>query len=137
MGSRAPVRQHPRRTASRFLLSGLAVCGRCSKALVGQDAKSGKFSYYVCGSLNKKGAGACTTPYLNSGKFEQLVIAKIKEHILTVENLTRLVELVNDEMDAASSTYRDEMTTAIDEIGGVERRLSKLYNVIENGNIDL
>ena len=45
--NRAPVRIHPKRAASRFLLSGLAKCGYCGKALVGQDAKSGRFSYYV------------------------------------------------------------------------------------------
>lgn len=136
MGSRAPVKKHPRRTASRFLLSGLAVCGRCGKALIGQDAKSGKFSYYICSSLTKKGAGACSTPYLNSVKFEHLVISKIKEHILTPENLTDLVKLVNEEMDAASSAYKDEMDTTTSEIGGVEQRLGNLYNAIENGNIE-
>jgi len=136
MGSRAPVKQHPRRTVSRFLLSGLGVCGKCGKAMVGQDAKSGKYSYYVCGSLTKKGAGACTTPYLNSGKFEQLVTSKIKEHILTVGNLTRLVELVNEEMDEAASSYRDEMDTLFNEIGSVDRQLDNLYGAIENGNID-
>lgn len=136
MASRAPVVQHPRRTTSRFLLSGLAVCGQCGKALVGQDAKSGKFSYYICGSLNKKGAGACSTPYLNSHKFEEMVISKMKEHILTVENLTRLVELVNEEMDTTSVSYKDEMGTILKDIGDVERRLSRQYDAIENGNIN-
>ena len=52
---RAPVSLHPKRVASRYLLSGLARCGHCDKALVGQDAKSGQFAYYVCGILLKKG----------------------------------------------------------------------------------
>lgn len=47
------------RAAGRFLLSGLAHCGYCDNALIGQDAKSGSFSYYVCGTLGKKGAGSC------------------------------------------------------------------------------
>lgn len=136
MGNRAPFKEHPRRAASRFLLSGLAVCGQCGKALTGQDAKSGKFSYYICGSLTKKGAGACSTPYLNSVNFERLVISKIKEHILTPENLTELVELVNEEMDIASSAYSSEMDTIMSEIGGIEQRLGNLYNAIENGNIE-
>ncbi len=136
IGSRAPAKAHPRRTASRFLLSGLAMCGRCGKALTGQDAKSGKFSYYICGSLMKKGAGACSTPYLNSVKFEHLVTSKIKEHILNPENLTELVKIVNEEMDAASSSYKGEMDTVTSEIGGVEQRLGNLYNAIENGNIE-
>ncbi len=136
MGERTLAKNHPRRTSSRFLLSGLAFCGHCGKALVGQDAKSGKFSYYVCGTLNKKGAGACKAAYLNSGKFEKLVVSKIKEHILTPENLTRLVEMVNEEMDATTSSYSVEMDTIEKEIEDVSRRLGNIYNAIENGNID-
>ena len=73
--------QHPRRTASQYLLSGLAKCGSCGKALIGQDPKGGKFGYYVCGSLMKRGAGACDTPYLPKGKFEGMVLRKLKEDI--------------------------------------------------------
>ena len=136
ISKRAPALTHPRRASSRFLLSGLAFCGQCGKAMTGQDAKSGKFSYYICGSLTKKGAGACSTPYLNSVKFEHLVISKIREHILTPENLAQLVKLVNEEMDSASTSYRDEMETIIKEISGVDQRLGNLYNAIETGNIN-
>ena len=38
---RAPANLHPKRVASHYLLSGLAKCGYCGKALVGQDAKGG------------------------------------------------------------------------------------------------
>jgi site-specific DNA recombinase len=64
------------------------------------------------------------------------VINKIKEHILTPENLSELVKMVNEEMDATSSSYKDEMSVIINEISGVEQRLGNLYNAIENGNID-
>ena len=136
MGERTITISHPRRTGSRFLLSGLAFCGHCGKALIGQDAKSGKFSYYVCGSLGKKGAGSCKATYLNSGKLEKLVVAKIKEHILTPDNLNRLVELVNEEMDAASSSFHVESDIIQKELADVSRRLGKIYNAIENGNVD-
>jgi site-specific DNA recombinase len=56
MKKRTLAKTHPRMTASPFLLSGLAYCGYCGKALVARYAKSGKFSYYVCGTLDKKGA---------------------------------------------------------------------------------
>src|SRR4030043_286882 len=75
-----------------------SVFGGQVKALVGQDAKSGKFTYYVCGTLLKKGAGSCQTHYLNAKKFESLIISKIKEHILTEGNLRELIRLVNEEM---------------------------------------
>jgi hypothetical protein len=132
MHERAFVMNHPKRTASRFLLSGIAKCGHCGKALVGQDAKSGEFSYYICGTLNKKGAGSCPTRYINSQKFEALIIGKIKEHILTEENLTGLVNLVNEEMDSASVSYKDEFNSILCELEETGHRLGRLYDVVEN-----
>ncbi len=48
MRSRAPKMSHPRRVGSTYLLSGLVKCKSCNRALSGQDAKSGRFAYYVC-----------------------------------------------------------------------------------------
>ena len=58
MRSRAPKVAHPRRVGSSYLLSGLVKCHRCNRALSGQDAKSGQFSYYVCQSIMKRGKDA-------------------------------------------------------------------------------
>jgi len=135
--NRAPVLIHPKRTASRFLLSGLAKCGHCGKALVGQDAKSGQFSYYVCGTLVKKGTGSCQMQYLNSRKFEAAVVEKIKERILTEENLTCLVELVNEEMDGTARTHKEELVAVLEEIADVNRRLARLYDSLETGKVEL
>ena len=66
MRSRAPRVAHPRRVASSYLLSGLVKCKACNRALSGQDAKSGQFSYYVCQSIMKRGQDACKTPRLNA-----------------------------------------------------------------------
>ena len=134
---RAPVNLHPKRVASRYLLSGLARCGHCGKNLVGHDAKSGRFTYYVCGTLLKKGADSCPTRYLNSQHFENLVIDKIKEHVLTTDNLTRLVHMVNEEMDSLAIEYRQRLDNVIDEIADVDRRLERLYDALETGKIQL
>ena len=134
---RAPVNLHPKRVASRYLLSGLARCGHCGKNLVGHDAKSGRFTYYVCGTLLKKGTDSCPTRYLNSQQFENLVIDKIKEHVLTTDNLTRLVHMVNEEMDSLAIEYRQRLDNVIDEIADVDRRLERLYDALETGKIQL
>jgi site-specific DNA recombinase len=126
---------HPKRTSSGYLLSGMAYCGFCGKALTGAEAKSGKFSYYVCGTLNHKGAGSCQAHYLNSRKFEVAVIQKIKEGILTEENLTRMVELVNQDMDTNSIQYQDELNTILQDISDTSHRLERLYDAVEIGKI--
>ena len=80
------------------------------------NGKSGRFSYYVCGTLLKKGASLCPAHYLNAGRFEHLVVDKIKKHILTGDGLTQLAQLVNQEMDSASRSQRDELNAVIEEM---------------------
>jgi len=137
---RSPVMSHPRRVVSPYLLSGIARCGRCGrcgKALIASEAKGGQFTYYVCGTLIRQGAGSCDTPYLNAHKFESLVINKIKEHILTEENLRELVRLVNKEMDAQASEYRERLDTVIRETDETNHRLSRLYDALETGSLTM
>ena len=85
--SKAPARVNPRRASSPYLLSGLVKCEKCGKALTAAEAKSGKYSYYVCHSLLKKGKGTCKTPRLNSKRFEKLMIDQIRANILTESNI--------------------------------------------------
>jgi site-specific DNA recombinase len=135
--SRAPLYLHPKRTASHFLLSGIAKCGYCGKALIGHDAKNGQFSYYVCGTLLKKGAGSCPACYINGKVFEGAVVDKIKEHILTEENLEELVRQVNEEMDAASLENRERLDTVLSELDDVNQRLARLYDALETSRLEL
>ena len=61
-----PKKVNPRRASSPYLLSGLAKCETCGKAMTAAEAKSGKYTYYICHSLLKRGKGACKTPRLNA-----------------------------------------------------------------------
>ncbi len=70
--SRAPKVVHPRRASSPYLLSGLVKCESCGRALTAAEAKSGKYTYYVCQSLMKRGKEACATPRLNAQRFEEM-----------------------------------------------------------------
>jgi site-specific DNA recombinase len=137
MKERMPARIHPRRIASPFLLSGIVYCGYCGKALVGRYAKGGKFSYYVCGTLDKKGAGSCPSCYLRTEKCEAMVIEQIKKHILTPENLRELVETVNRELDSTMESYQTELDTISRVVNDTNQRLGRLYDAIETGKIGL
>ena len=99
MQSRAPKKVHPRRAVSPYLLSGLLKCETCGKAMTAAEAKSGKYTYYICHSLLKRGKGTCETPRLNAKSFEKLIIGQLREHVLTESNIRDLVKLVDEEMD--------------------------------------
>ena len=135
--SRAPKRSHPRRVGSSYLLSGLIKCKACNCALSGQDAKSGRFSYYVCQSVMKRGSGACNAPRLNARRFEELVVGKIRENVLTESNIRKLVKLVDEEMDGVAKEQRQRLETIDSELVDVKRRLDRLYNLVETTDLDV
>ncbi len=131
IAGRAPKVCHPRVTTSRFLLSGLTKCGHCGKALVGQDAKSGKFSYYICGSLHKKGAGACNAKYLNAPKFEALVTEKIKTLILNEDKIGELVKIVNEELSESHASEKEKLASIKAQMVDTQSRMDALYEAVE------
>ena len=135
--SRAPRRTHPRRVGSSYLLSGLVRCRACNRALSGQDAKSGRFAYYVCQSIMKRGKDACETPRLNARRFEEMVVGKIRENVLTESNIRELVKLVDEEMDGIAHEQRQRLETVEAELVDVRRRLDRLYNLVETTDLDI
>ncbi|AKG53316.1 resolvase domain protein [Dehalogenimonas sp. WBC-2] len=137
IAGRAPKICHPRVTTSRFLLSGLTKCGHCGKALVGQDAKSGRFSYYVCGSLSKKGAGACNAKYLNAPRFEAIVLDKIRTLILNEERIRELVTMVNNDLNANLVSQKEQLNSVKLQIADIQNRLDGLYEAIELRQFDM
>ena len=137
MKERAPAKVHPRRVNSPFLLSGLSHCGHCGKALTGRYAKSGEFAYYVCGTLDKRGAGSCPAKYLNAKKFEGAIIEQLKKRVLTKENLKELVSLTNQALDSEMESHHNELDAISRAIDDTNRRLERLYDAVETGKLDL
>ncbi len=137
LASRAPSVINPRRVSSRFLLSGMAKCASCDKPMTGAPAKSGRYSYYVCQTTIKQGSGNCDSPRLNSDRFEQLIIDQLRENVLTQNNIRRLVQLLDEEMDGDAHTLRQKLHTLDEELGDVSRRLRRMYEAIENSDLEL
>ena len=103
----------------------------------GHDAKSGRFSYYVCQSIMKRGKGACKTPRLNARRFEKLVVDQIRSNILTEGNIRDLVRLVDEEMDGVAHEQRKKLESIEGELADVRRWLDKLYRAIETSDLDM
>ena len=136
MRSRAPKVTHPRRVGSTYLLSGLVKCKACGRALSGQDAKSGQFSYYVCQSIMKRGKDACESPRLNARRFEKFVVDKIRANVLTKSNIRALVKVVDEQMDGVAREQRKRLKTIENELEDVKRKLGRIWHVIETSDID-
>ena len=129
------IRRLPRRRR-RHSCTGMPD-GPNARALSGQDAKSGQFSYYVCQSIMKRGKDACVTPRLNARRFEQMIVDKIRSNILTEGSITELVRAVDEEMDGIASEQRKRLRTVEDELEDIKRRLGRIWNAIETSDIDI
>ena len=130
MQSRAPQKVNPRRISSPYLLSGLAKCETCRKAMTAAEAKSGKYTYYICHSLLKRGKGTCTTPRLNAKKFENIIVDELRANILTESNIRDLVKIVDEEMDGVAIEQRDMLESIDGELEEVKKQLARVWHFI-------
>ena len=134
---RAPKKQRPARVGSKYLLSGLLRCGVCGKPYTGQGAKSGKFSYYVCGTLLREGSGSCTAAYLNAERVESCVVDTIRGRILNDQTITELVVLVAEEIDALAGELGGQLQAVEAELADVRSRLERLYEALETTELTM
>ena len=134
--ARAPRVTHPRVVSSRYLLSGLIRCKRCETAFTGTVAKSGQYSYYVCNSSRRKGRGSCKAAHLPKNKVEDFVVERIRNSILTPENLEDLLRLTNEELLETSQEYSELLDILKSQISDVDYRLEKLYDALETGAVE-
>ncbi len=137
LASRAPKKMNPRRASSPYLLSGLVKCETCGKAMTAAEAKSGRYTYYICHSLLKRGKGTCETPRLNAKNFEKLIVNEIRENVLTESNIRDLVKLLDEEMDGVAREQRDRLETIEEELEDVKKRLGRIWQVIETTDIEM
>jgi site-specific DNA recombinase len=136
MAADAPETVHPRIVPSFYLLSGLVYCS-CGRAMIGRSAKSHRYYYYVCSRSHKQGKEACSAGSLPKEKLENLIIEQTKSKILTPECLEELVRLVNAELDLANILFKDKLDSIDIELYDVGIRLSKLYDALETGKLNL
>lgn len=128
---------HPRRANSYYLLSGLLYCQRCAKPMMGHSAKSSRYHYYICGTRSRQGNYLCGRMPIPRERLENLVLDAIREKILTDENIRRLVDLVNREIDLAHSGEVETEKGLKLEASSLESRLDKLYAALETGQLSI
>ncbi|MDY6911995.1 MAG: recombinase family protein, partial [Chloroflexota bacterium] len=133
LADRAPRITHPRVVHSEYILSGMIRCKGCGSAMIGHAVKSGKFFYYMCGNARRRGRGVCSTPLLPKDKIEKFVIDRIKQYVLTEENLEELVRLTNEELAQTCHDETERLDFLDSQTADVDNRLGKLYDALETG----
>jgi len=105
---------------------------KCGAAMVGHRGGY-RYQYYMCGSARRKGREVCPSPILRKDKVEGFVINRIKDCILTEENLGELVRLTNEELTQTCAEEREKLELLQVQIAEADSRLGKLYDALETG----
>ena len=100
-------------------------------------AKSGRYTYYICHSLLKRGKGTCETPRLNAKSFEKLIVSEIRENVLTESNIRDPVKQLDEEMDGVAREQRERLENIEEELEDVKKRLGRIWQVIETTDIEM
>jgi DNA invertase Pin-like site-specific DNA recombinase len=132
LAARAPAVTHPREVDSPYLLSGIMRCGICGAAMVGHGGNL-RYRYYICGNARRKGREVCSSPLLPKSRIEGFVIDRIRDYVLTEENLQELATLTNEELARVSGECGERLKLLDDQIAEVDSRLGKLYDALETG----
>ena len=64
-------------------------------------------------------------------------INKIKENVLTEENLMELLNIVLDEMKKNKDDFKEKAEAINRQLEALKERLGRLYNSLETGKLDL
>ncbi len=120
-----------------YLLSGLVVCGHCSKRFRAHKQTRGRIpAYYVCGSYMASGLAVCDglripVPYLDEAVING--ICKRLKEVLNREVLAvRLRELLGPE-----STAGDAVTALEARLAETTRKIGRLVDALAAGGDDL
>jgi DNA invertase Pin-like site-specific DNA recombinase len=129
-------KQHPMRSNTPFLLSGLAVCAECGAAMVsGQDnvsnGRNSPWPYYLCGRKKREGWQTCPSGKIGAREPEAAVLQAVTERVLTPDFISALVAEVNALVDRHTPTMRLQAEETQRQLAGLDDAIRNLLDLVE------
>ncbi|MFC2095085.1 recombinase zinc beta ribbon domain-containing protein, partial [Candidatus Bipolaricaulota bacterium] len=112
-------------------LAGLAKCSVCGGFMSGTSAKRGAYHYYTCALYYTEGKASCPGVRVRQAKLEEFVVAQVRSKILSPENLSDLVRMVNAELSGQSAELGNRLHHVRGELKGLNERLARHYDALE------
>ena len=101
--------------------------------MIGCGAKSGHFFYYRCNSALRRGPEACQSGWIPKSKIESFVIDRLKEKVLTEDNLSELLRMVNEEIGLLAGRRQERLGEIERQLELLSQKLLKYYLAFERG----
>ncbi len=128
-------KEHPRRTHSPFLLSGLAECARCGSPLYGHISRQRndtKQTSYRCTRSTRTRGHDCTFTRIPAHALERAVIEKMQEVLQDPDQLEAILEQYRQHSATAHERNAEERKTKEDDLKKVRRKIANITGTIED-----
>ncbi len=134
---RAPATTPPRLVNSPVVLSGLAYCGGCGSLLLRQTGKGGKYQYYRCSSVLRKGSceGGASSP-ISAPMLDRIVLDRLSDHLLTAERVQAIVAEIAAKREAGSDDAVISLGQLKEQRGKTIKKLANLINALADGTLE-
>ena len=129
---RSPRQRPPLHVTPKSLLTGLCRCGTCGGAMSIATGKSGRYRYLKCTNRSSIDNDACESPNLPLEKFEILVLETVTEYVLTEERISMILADCRENIEQFSKNSGKEKKQLIELQADCQRRLTKLYQLVED-----
>jgi len=124
---------HPRRTRSRFLLTGLLLCSVCGSRMNGRVTKKPTqpdFLYYACRHSTEGQASRCRAPMLPKAEIEEKVFAAIEKAVLRPEVLHPLLEMSGADRERREGEHARTLRRLQKDLARTNAELARLVAAI-------
>ncbi|WP_237361761.1 zinc ribbon domain-containing protein [Rhizobium gallicum] len=101
-----------------------------------RTGKSGRYRYYTCPTCAQRGKTACKGRSVPMAELDDVVTAKLAEDLLTPARVATLLAKLMERHTARETDHAQRLTALREKLADCERRLGRLYEIIENGMAD-
>lgn len=130
----------PRRVGSKYLLSGLVVCGHVDgeehpmnvESIPGKKGKRGNYTFFICSTMKNSRGQACEAKRVSTKALDQTVIKNLLAHVLSIENLQPLAKNIAQSLEERSSDAGTRIAAIEDKLAEVKKSLENIMDAIEN-----
>jgi site-specific DNA recombinase len=135
--ARRPQNTPPRVVTGPTLLTGIAVCGRCSAGMLLRTGKSGRYKYLTCAGAALKGKKSCVGQAVRMDVIDEQVLKAVEDRVFEPSRLTVLLAGMLDRSAAGKESLDAEIARERNSLTDATSRLRRIYDSIEVGLTDV
>ncbi len=127
----------PAITGAKTLLTGIAVCGLCGSSMSLETGKGGRYVYYNCRNFLRVGKTHCQGQRIPAERLEKAILEHMAEKLFTKDRVKSILKGVYKELKTLDQRQESQKKSFRRQLEEVDKRLSKQYEAIEEGHVDI